>query len=181
MQQPDAITMCPPSSISPSICPAFHLCRSVALSLSLTHSLSLSALSAAAITAKFYRVSHLNRQNISPGIQPQWAACLAAAYLSIKERHLIRLKDHQLLGRMTHKETQTNIYLQHKHPLLLFNCGPLETLDLIHCCWGGIKKTSMLCCNIVQQYSLCFVCVCVYCSFSSGFDKSYIRSETQED
>lgn len=24
----------------------------------------------------FYHVSHLNRQNISPGIQPQWAACL---------------------------------------------------------------------------------------------------------
>lgn len=122
MQQPDVITMCPPSSIAPSICPAS----------SFSLSLSFCAISAAAIAAKFYRVSHLNRQNISPGIQPQWAACLPASYRSIKERNLIRLRDHQPLGRMTHKETQTNIYLLHKHPLLLLllNYGPPESPGL---------------------------------------------------
>lgn len=69
MQQPDVITMCPPSSISPSI----------------FLSLLLSAISAAVIAAKFYRVSHLNRQNISPRIQPQWAACLPAWLLSLHQ------------------------------------------------------------------------------------------------
>lgn len=112
---------------------SFHLPNLQSLSLSLL----LSAISAAAIAAKFYRVSHLNRQNTSPGIQPQWAACLPASYLPIKERSLIRLKDHQPLGRMTHKETQTNIYLLHKHPLLLFNCGPPESPGLNPLLLGG--------------------------------------------
>lgn len=52
---------------------------------SLPHCLLLSAISAAVIAAKFYHVSHLNRQNISPGIEPQWAASLPASYLSIKK------------------------------------------------------------------------------------------------
>lgn len=153
MQQPDVITMCPPSSISPSICPTSHL----------SLPLLLSAISAAAIAAKFYRVSHLNRQNISPGIQPQWAACLPASYLSIKERSLIRLKDHQPLGRMTHKETQTNIYLLHKHPLLLHNYGPPESPGLNPLLLGKkLKKISMLCLNVLLCCVGGWVGVCLW-------------------
>lgn len=132
---------------------SFHLPNLQSLSLSLSLSLLLSAISAAAIAAKFYRVSHLNRQNTSPGIQPQWAACLPASYLPIKERSLIRLKDHQPLGRMTHKETQTNIYLLHKHPLLLFNCGPPESPGLNPLLLGG-KNWKRYPCYVVLMSSL---------------------------
>ena len=117
MQQSDVITMCPPSSFSPSISPNSHL----SFPLSFT----------------FCNISSSNRHHVlsrlpsqSPKYKPRDPAsigCLLASYLSIKERSLIRLKDHQPLGRMTHKETQTNIYLLHKQPLFLFNYGPPES------------------------------------------------------
>lgn len=89
---------------------------------------SLPALSAPAIAANFYHVSHLNRQNISPGSSP--SGLPAACYRSIEQRSLISLNDRQPLGRMTHKETQTNIYLLHKHTLSPSAQGPQRRLDL---------------------------------------------------
>lgn len=78
----------------------------------------LPAVSAAAIAANFYHVSHLNRQNARPGIQAQRAP--ASPPLSPHQQGgLIARRDRQPLGRMTHKETQTNIYLLHQPPLLL--------------------------------------------------------------
>lgn len=118
----------------------------------ISRSLLLFAISATAIAAKFLIASPISTaQNISPGIQPHWAACLpgclAGSYLSIKERRLIRLKDRQPLGRMTHKKTQTNIYLLHKRPLLLLHYGCPESpgLNPLLLVLGGHRKRYKLC------------------------------------
>lgn len=141
MQQPDVITMCPPSSISPSI----------------------------SLSVAFWDISSSDRRQVLsrlPSQPPKYKprdpasvgrppACLPACYRSIKERNLIRLRDHQPLGRMTHKETQTNIYLQHKHPLLLLNHGAPESPGLNPLLlWGGWKRypcVVLMQCSVVRR------------------------------
>lgn len=151
MQQPDVITTRPPSSIYPPICPTSHLSLSFAFC-DISNSDRRQVLSRLPSQPPKYKP----RDPASVGCLP---ACLPASYLSIKERSLIRLKDRQPLGRMTHKKTQTNIYLLHKRPLLLLHYGCPENPGLnplLLVLEGGIGKDT--CCVFINLY---YVCMCV--------------------
>lgn len=149
--------MRPPSSISPSICPTSPS--------SSPPSLLLSAISAAAIAAKFYRVSHLNRQNISPGIQPQWAACLPPIAPSRRAAISGWKITNRWGGWRTKRHRQISICYTNT-PFSSSTKGLQKALDL-DCCLAkknknpNLKETSTLHCpnGALQCVCLC-VCVC---------------------
>lgn len=119
--------------------------------------LSLSAISTAAIAAKFYRVSHLNRQNISPGIQPQWAACLPAClpacFLSPHQREEPYQAERSPTVGEDDAQKDTDKYLSATHPLLLLYYRPPErVVVVVNCCFSGFFYKSYL--TDIKQYLL---------------------------
>lgn len=123
---------------------------------SLSLSLLLSAISAAVIAAKFYRVSHLNRQNISPGIQPQWAACLPPISLSRREA----LSGWKIANHWGGWRTERHRQISICYTNTCFSSstmGVQKALDLIHCCWG--KKGKRYPCYVLMYLSMLYVCV----------------------